>query len=284
VSTFFVPFQSNDEEYDSYIVVSFSNATLVLSIGENVEEVTDSGFLDSSPTLQVALMWNNSLLQVHNNGIRHIHANKLNSEWKTPGKRIVQMAAINSRQVAVALSGGEITYFEIDAAGQLVEMGAIDLGKEISSIDIGAVPAGRSRSMFLAVGCWDDTVQLLSLDPNDMLGRGPAFSVESRPTSLCLVEMTKESNTTTLATGSAAATSTNSSQTSLYLNVGLEKGVLMRLAVDPITGDFSDARSKFLGPKSIKLCRVTVQGASSVMALTSRPWLMYNFQNRCAFL
>jgi splicing factor 3B subunit 3 len=270
--------QSNEDEYDHYIVVSFSNATLVLSIGETVEEVTDSGFLDSSPTLQVALMWDNSMLQVHSGGIRHIRPDKLNSEWKTPGKRIVQMAAVNSRQAAVALSGGEIMYFEIDAAGQLVEMGAIDLGKEISSIDIGVVPAGRSRSMFLAVGCWDDTVQLLSLDPSDVLGRGPAFSVESRPTSLCLVEMTKESSNTAQAGGAAAASS--SGLTSLYLNVGLEKGVLMRVAVDPVTGDFSDARQKFLGPRALKLCRVTVQGAASVMALTSRAWLMYNFQNR----
>ena len=29
----------SDEEYDSYIIVSFINATLVLSIGETVEEV-----------------------------------------------------------------------------------------------------------------------------------------------------------------------------------------------------------------------------------------------------
>jgi len=26
--------------------------------------------------------------------------------------------------------------------------------------------------MFLAVGCWDDSVQLLSLDPADVLGKG----------------------------------------------------------------------------------------------------------------
>ena len=48
--------------------------------------------------------------------------------------------------------------------------------------------------MFLAVGCWDDTVQLLSLDPADVLGKGPAFSVESRPTSLCLVEMLRDTS------------------------------------------------------------------------------------------
>lgn len=238
--------------------------------------MTDSGFLDSTQSLQVALMWDNSMLQVHPNGIRHIRPDKLNSEWKTPGKRVVQLAAVNSRQAAVALSGGEIVYFEIDAAGQLVEMGMIDMGKEISSLDVGVVPPGRARSMFLAVGCWDDTVQLLSLDPSDVLGRGPAFSVESRPTSLCLVEMSKKASITAQGSSASAA----STLTSLYLNVGLEKGVLMRVAVDPVTGDFSDARQKFLGPRAIKLCRVKVQGAASVMALSSRAWLMYNFQNR----
>ena len=59
---------------------------------------------------------------------------------------------------------------------------------------VGVVPPGRARSMFLAVGCWDDTVQLLSLDPADVLGKGPAFSVESRPTSLCLVEMLRDTS------------------------------------------------------------------------------------------
>jgi splicing factor 3B subunit 3 len=56
----------------------------------------------------------------------------------------------------------------------------------------------------------------------------------------------------------------------------------MRVAVDPVTGDFSDVRSKFLGPKAIKLCRVTVQGAAGVMALSTRAWLVYNYHNRCA--
>lgn len=53
-----------DSESDQYIVVSFSNATLVLSIGENVEEVTDSGFQSSGPTLEVVLLADNSLVQV----------------------------------------------------------------------------------------------------------------------------------------------------------------------------------------------------------------------------
>jgi splicing factor 3B subunit 3 len=42
-----------EDAQDRYIVVSFSNATLVFQIGEQIEEVTDSGFLGTAPTLQV---------------------------------------------------------------------------------------------------------------------------------------------------------------------------------------------------------------------------------------
>jgi len=44
------------DDYDAYIIVSFVNATLVLSIGETVEEVTDSGFLGTTPTLSCSAL------------------------------------------------------------------------------------------------------------------------------------------------------------------------------------------------------------------------------------
>lgn len=40
------------------------NATLVLSIGETVEEVTDSGFLGTTPTLACAALSDDTLVQV----------------------------------------------------------------------------------------------------------------------------------------------------------------------------------------------------------------------------
>ena len=53
------------DEYDSYIIVSFVNATLVLSIGETVEEVTDSGFLGTTPTLSCSQLGDDALVQVY---------------------------------------------------------------------------------------------------------------------------------------------------------------------------------------------------------------------------
>ena len=52
------------EQFDAYIIVSFPNATLVLSIGETVEEVTDSGFLGTTPTLACSQLGEDALVQV----------------------------------------------------------------------------------------------------------------------------------------------------------------------------------------------------------------------------
>ncbi|RMX51535.1 hypothetical protein pdam_00010321 [Pocillopora damicornis] len=110
------------DEFDSYIVVSFINATLVLSIGETVEEVTDSGFLGTTPTLSCSQLGEDALLQVYSEGIRHIRADKRVNEWKTPGKKTIVKCAVNERQVVIALTGGEIVYFEMDPLGYLNNM------------------------------------------------------------------------------------------------------------------------------------------------------------------
>lgn len=60
----FVSLPFSSDEFDAYIIVSFVNATLVLSIGETVEEVTDSGFLGTTPTLSCSLLGEDALVQV----------------------------------------------------------------------------------------------------------------------------------------------------------------------------------------------------------------------------
>jgi splicing factor 3B subunit 3 len=116
-----------DEPHHRYIIVSFTNATLVLSVGETVEEVTDSGFLASAPTLEACLLADNALLQVHAGGIRHVGADTRVTEWKAPGARHIEKAASNERQVAVCIAG-EVIYFELDAAGALAETASKPVG------------------------------------------------------------------------------------------------------------------------------------------------------------
>jgi len=102
------------DEFDAYIIVSFVNATLVLSIGETVEEVTDSGFLGTTPTLCCHSLGDDALVQVYPDGIRHIRSDKRVNEWKAPGKKTITKCAVNTRQVVITLSGRELVYFEMD--------------------------------------------------------------------------------------------------------------------------------------------------------------------------
>lgn len=147
--------------------MSFVNATLVLSIGETVEEVTDSGFLGTTSTLSCAQIGDNALVQIYPDGIRHIRADKRVNEWRTPAKRHIVKCAINHRQVVIALSGGELVYFEMDVVGQLNEYtDRKEMGCEVICMALGEVPQNEQRSRFLAVGLSDNTVRIISLDPS----------------------------------------------------------------------------------------------------------------------
>jgi splicing factor 3B subunit 3 len=246
------------DEYDGYIVLSFTNATLVLSIGETVEQVDESGFLTTVPTLAVQQLGEEGLIQVHSKGIRHIVQGRVN-EWPAPQHRSIVAAATNENQVAIALSSGEIVYFEMDADGSLAEY---DERKEMSgtvtSLSLGRVPEGLRRSSFLAVGCDDCTVRILSLDPESTLEMKSIQALTSAPSSLSIMSMEDSSGGMTL-----------------YLHIGLHSGVYLRTVLDEVTGELTDTRQKFLGPKPTKLFQVSVRSQPCVLALSSRPWLGY---------
>lgn len=256
------------DEFDAYIVVSFTNATLVLSIGETVEEVSDSGFLDTTPSLAVSLLGDDSLMQVHPNGIRHIRENGRINEWRTPGKRTISKVGSNRLQVVIALSGGELIYFEVDLTGQLMEVEKHEMSGDVACLDIAPVPEGRQRSRFLAVGSYDKTIRILSLDPDDCMQALSVQSVSSAPESLLFLEVQ----------ASVGGEDGADHPASLFLNAGLQNGVLFRTVVDMVTGQLSDSRSRFLGLRAPKLFPIIVRGKRAMLCLSSRPWLGYIHQ------
>ncbi|XP_073010417.1 spliceosome-associated protein 130 A [Typha latifolia] len=257
-----------NDEFDAYIVVSFANATLVLSIGETVEEVSDSKFLDTTPSLAVSLLGDDSLMQVHPNGIRHIREDGRVNEWKTPGKKTIVKVGSNRLQVVIALSGGELIYFEMDMTGQLMEVEKHEMPGDVACLDIAPVPEGRQRSRFLAVGSYDNTIRILSLDPDDCMQILSVQSVSSPPESLLLLEVQASTG------GEDGA----DHPASVFLNAGLQNGVLFRTVVDMITGQLSDTRSRFLGLRAPKLFSTLVRGRQAMLCLSSRPWLGYIHQ------
>ncbi|CAN2389285.1 splicing factor 3b [Pristimantis euphronides] len=262
-----------EDEYDAYIIVSFVNATLVLSIGETVEEVTDSGFLGTTPTLSCSLLGEDALVQVYPDGIRHIRADKRVNEWKTPGKKMIVKCAVNQRQVVIALTGGELVYFEMDPSGQLNEYTERkEMSADVVCMSLANVPPGEQRSRFLAVGLVDNTVRIISLDPSDCLQPLSMQALPAQPEALCIVEM-----------GGAERQDDIGERGSigfLYLNIGLQNGVLLRTVLDPVTGDLSDTRTRYLGSRPVKLFRVRMQGQEAVLAMSSRSWLSYSYQSR----
>ena len=258
-----------DDEYDAYIVLSFRSGTLVLSIGETVEEVTDTGFISTTATLAVQQVGEDALLQVHSKGIRHIRADKHINEWPAPQHRSIVTASTNERQVVVALSSGEIVYFEMDADGNLNEYDERrEMTGTVTCLSLGEVPEGRVRSSFLAVGCDDSTVRVLSLDPDSTLENKSVQALTSAPSALAIMSMTDST----------------SGGTTLYLHIGLYSGVYLRTVLDEITGELSDTRTRFLGLKPAKLFRVSVGGQAAVLALSSRPWLGYSDPQTLGFM
>ncbi|KAK9449540.1 CPSF A subunit region-domain-containing protein [Limtongia smithiae] len=256
------------DEFDAYIVLSFTNGTLVLSIGETVEEVTESGFISSAPTLAVQQLGENSVVQVYPKGIRHISFEKEVTEWEAPLHSAIVAATTNSRQVVIALSTSEIVYFELDEDGQLNEyQDRQAMGAPVTAMSVGDVPEGRVRNSFLAVGCRDQTVRIISLDPENTLESLSVQGLTAPPSALRILSMPNS----TLFESSQIL----DGNSTLYLHLGLENGVYLRAVLDSITGQLSDTQTQFLGTKAVKLFKVPMQGQPTILAISTRSWLAY---------
>ncbi|CAH7667624.1 CPSF A subunit region-domain-containing protein [Phakopsora pachyrhizi] len=260
----------DDDAFDRYIILGFLNATLVLSIGETIVEVSDTGFLTNSPTISIQQLDKNGLLQIHPTGIRHIHLDGGITEWKVPAGRKIVVSTSNRRQVVVGLSGGELIYFELDLDGQLNEyQEQKEMGSAITTLSLSEVPKGRQRTPFLAIGLENLTVQIISLDPNSVLETISLQALTAVPSSICIAELLDSS--------------IDKSNETLFVNIGLSNGVLLRTVLDSVNGQLTDTRTRFLGSRPVKLLRVKVDSKSSVIALSSRTWLNYTFQNMLHF-
>ena len=144
------------------------------------------------------------------------------------------------------------------------------MSTDVVCMALANVPQGEQRSRFLAVGLADNTVRIISLDPNDCLTPLSMQALPDSPESLCIAEMG----------GTEGRDGEPGLQGQLYLNIGLQNGVLLRTVLDQVTGDLSDTRTRYLGSRPVKLFRVTLQGGEAVLAMSSRTWITYYYQNR----
>jgi splicing factor 3B subunit 3 len=98
----------------------------------------------------------------------------------------------------------------------------------VTSLGLAQVPEGLQRSRFLAVGCSDDTVRIVSLDPSACLQPASMQALPATPSSLVLTDVTAR----------------DGGVSTLYLYIGLANGVLLRSVVDDVTGSLSDTRTR----------------------------------------
>jgi len=265
----------SSDQYDGYIVLSFVNGTLVLSIGETIEEVEDSGFLTTERTLAVQQLGTDALLQVHPRGIRHILSNKQVNEWTTPSCQDgsptqIVAATTNERQVVLALDSQEIVYFELDMDGQLNEFqDRRDIEADIVALSISACPEGSQRTPYVAIACADQTVRIVSLDPDSTLAPMSLQALTAPPSSISVCEMLDAS--------------LDRHHLTMFVCIGLANGVYIRTVLDPSTGQLTDTRTRFLGGRPVRLVRTQVHGDTAMMALSTRSWLAYTLHSHLHF-
>ena len=253
-----------DEKSDSYglskyIVVSFADATLVLSVGDTVEEVgRESGFLTNAPTLSCSALRGGSLCQIHPSGVRHIQGSTA-KQWHCPGLKRIECASSNLCQVLIAFAGGEVIYFELDPlSGNLAESATRKMGADVCCLDVGTIGTGKSRSFFAAVGCRDQTVKIVSLEPGKWLTQKSSTALKSRPHSVSLQTPSAEGN----------------ENGDIALMIGLDDGSSLRATVDPVTGAIgSSPTRRFLGARPVSVSRTPLEGRSAMLLLSSRPWI-----------
>ncbi|KAF5679748.1 pre-mRNA-splicing factor rse-1 [Fusarium denticulatum] len=229
------------DKYDAYIILTSSDNTLVMSVGDEVQQ----------------LIGDEGIVQIHPKGMRHVRAAGVN-DWPVPQHRRIVAVATNEKQIAVALSSREIVYFEVDSDGSIAEYEEKkEMSSTITCLSFGSVPESRLRSAMLAVGCEDCTVRILSLVPASTLESKSIQALTAVPSALSIMAM-----------GDPLSGSSG-----LYLHIGLSSGVYLRTRLDEITGELSDTQTRFLGLKAIKLFEVTVRGQTCILALGSKPWL-----------
>lgn len=257
---------------DQYLVLSsvLSSTTLVLSIGEVVEEVADSGLVLDQHTILIQQMGRGGLVQVHANGVRITRRTPQNpadeadaetpetvslSDWFPPAGITILQAGANHEQLMVALSNNELCYFELDTDDQLIEyQRRHEAPAAVTAVCVAAVLEKKSRFAVFATA--DETVTVLSLQPHNCLAVASLQALSA--TCRLLV-------------------STDAGPESAHVHMGMDNGVYVRVCLDKSTGKLLDTRLKYLGTKPVQLQSVRVPGSVTlgILAISSRPWLGY---------
>lgn len=151
----------------------------------------------------------------------------------------------------------------------MTEVDQSSLDDEVVSMDLAPIEEGRVRSNFLVVALRDNTVRILELSNEQCLKVLSMQNMKEPIESVVVEEMMFGSEEDQDKYGGK-----------LYVYTGLSNGLLIRTSIDMITGKMQDSRPKFLGGKPVKCIKLNILGKPAILALSSRPWLIYTFGNK----
>ncbi|KAK4631909.1 Pre-mRNA-splicing factor rse1 [Fulvia fulva] len=253
----------SSDEHHKYLLLSssYGDLTIACSIGDSVEQIESSPFLENRATVHAQQMGDATLVQVHARGIRSILESGAHNEWQSPAHRTVVVASANERQLLLALSSAELAFFFMGDDGilnQLEEMP--EMSGKITALSVGQTPRGRQQAKYAVVGCDDCTIRVLSIELDSPLEPRSVQALSAIPTSLEVVEMLDPASNTTVN----------------VVHIGLQSGLYLRAVIDETTGELGDVRTKFLGTQPPRLCPVEVNDQDCILACSSRPWLGFN--------
>ena len=164
-----------------------------------------------------------------------------------------------------------------------VHVGWIYTSTQVECVALGPTGEGSQRGKFMAVGGMAEGAWSLFVFRLDA-GSGAGLKLESRmllqgkPLSVCL-------STARDGPWGAGEGAGSGGENPLVCYVGLESEMLVRVHVDGGGQVSQDFRTRSLGarsggeaPQPVRLVPVTAQGLPAVLALCSRPWLIYSHQ------
>ena len=253
----------SSDDLHKYLLLSssYGDLTVACSIGDSVEQIENSTFLENRATVHAQQMGDATLVQVHVRGVRSILETGAINEWNAPPHCTVVAASGNERQLLLGMSSSELAFFFMGDDGILEQLQDMpEMSGKITALAVGKTPKGRQQAKYAVVGCDDHTVRVVSIEFDSPLENLSIQALSAVPTSLEIMEMIDPESNTMVS----------------YVHIGLESGLYLRAVINETNGELDDTRTKFLGTRQPRLCPVEIEGQDLLLACSSRPWLGYN--------
>lgn len=266
---------NSESKFDDFIVISFDTSTIALKIGDDVEEAEpeDTG-LDSEISSILVTNIGESIVQIHSLGFRQITFNDGNFNkainWDVPNGLEILKSSSTSNQLVLALSNGELVYFEInnDGSGSLNEFTRRkNYLFQITSLSFSEIPKGSILSPFIIIGTKDQKLEILSTLPKK------TFEVLSSNDMVNVVSDVCVTNDFEVVSNEEGEVS-KSDKSKFHLHVGFQNGLYTRYQLSEI-GELVKPQNKYIGPEKIKLTKIEIDNLNYVGVHNIRTWICY---------